>query len=78
MNCHVDIIFVTNRHNLLKEVFQVFKQLVIINIFVNPEKEKAKIAALPEAEQATATQEALEKAKKDVKKLTLAPVAARL
>ena len=41
-------------------------------------KEKAKIAALPEAEQAAATEEALEKAKKDVKKLTLAPVAARL
>ncbi len=41
-------------------------------------KEKAKIAALSEAEQASATQEALEKAKKDVKKLTLAPVAARL
>ena len=41
-------------------------------------KEKAKIAALPEAEQAKATEEALEKAKKDVAKLTLAPVAKRL
>lgn len=41
-------------------------------------KEKAKIAALPESEQAEATAAALEKAKKDVKKLTLAPVAARL
>ena len=41
-------------------------------------KEKAKIAALPENEQAAATAEALEKAKKDVKKLSLAPVAARL
>ncbi len=41
-------------------------------------KEKAKVAALPEAEQAAATEEFLEKAKKDVKKLTLAPVAARL
>ena len=41
-------------------------------------KEKAKIAALPENEQEAATQEALEKAKKDVKKLSLAPVAARL
>lgn len=41
-------------------------------------KEKAKIAALPETEQAAATAEALEKAKNDVKKLTLAPVAARL
>ncbi len=41
-------------------------------------KEKAKIAALPENEQTTATAEALEKAKKDVKKLSLAPVAARL
>ena len=41
-------------------------------------KEKAKVAALPEAEQVAATEEFLEKAKKDVKKLTLAPVAARL
>ncbi len=41
-------------------------------------KEKGKVAALPEAEQAAATEEFLEKAKKDVKKLTLAPVAARL
>ncbi len=41
-------------------------------------KEKAKVAALPEAEQAAATEEFLEKAKKDVKKLSLAPVAARL
>ncbi len=41
-------------------------------------KEKAKIAALPEAEQAKATEEALAKAKKDVTKLTLAPVAKRL
>ena len=41
-------------------------------------KEKAKVAALPEAEQAAATAELLEKAAKDVKKLTLAPVAARL
>ena len=41
-------------------------------------KEKAKIAALPEAEQEAATKEALEKAAKDVKKLSLAPVAARL
>ena len=41
-------------------------------------KEKAKVAALPEAEQEAATKEFLEKAAKDVKKLTLAPVAARL
>ncbi|MBQ8374958.1 MAG: phosphoglycerate kinase, partial [Clostridia bacterium] len=41
-------------------------------------KEKGKVAALPESEQAAATEEFLEKAKKDVKKLTLAPVAARL
>ena len=41
-------------------------------------KEKAKVAALPEAEQAAATAELLEKAAKDVKKLSLAPVAARL
>ena len=41
-------------------------------------KEKGKVAALPESEQAAATEEFLEKAKKDVKKLSLAPVAARL
>ena len=41
-------------------------------------KEKAKIEALPEEERAAATAEAIEKAKKDVKKFTLAPVAARL
>ncbi len=41
-------------------------------------KEKGKVAALPEGEQAAATEEFLEKAKKDVKKLSLAPVAARL
>ena len=41
-------------------------------------KEKAKVAALDVSEQATATQELLEKAKKDAKKLTLAPVASRL
>ncbi len=41
-------------------------------------KEKSKVAALPESEQAAATEEMLEKAKKDVKKLSLAPVAARL
>lgn len=41
-------------------------------------KEKAKIEALPEGERAAATAEAIEKAKKDVKKFSLAPVAARL
>ena len=41
-------------------------------------KEKAKIEALPADEQEAATAAALEKAKKDVKKLSLAPVAARL
>lgn len=41
-------------------------------------KEKAKIEALPEEERAAATAEAIEKAKKDVKKFSLAPVAARL
>ena len=39
-------------------------------------KEKAKVAALPESEQAAATEEFLAKAANDVKKLTLAPVAA--
>lgn len=41
-------------------------------------KEKAKVAALPEAEQAAAEAALIEKAKGDVKKLSLAPVAARL
>lgn len=41
-------------------------------------KEKAKIEALPEEERAAATAEAIEKAKKDVKKFSLASVAARL
>ncbi len=41
-------------------------------------KEKAKIEALPAEEQEAATAEALEKAKKDVKKLSLAPVASRI
>lgn len=41
-------------------------------------KEKEKIEALPEEERAAATAEAIEKAKKDVKKFSLAPVAARL
>ncbi len=41
-------------------------------------KEKKKIAELPEAEQAAATAAALEKAKGDVKKLSLAPIAEAL
>ena len=41
-------------------------------------KEKAKIEALPEEERVAATAEAIEKAKKDVKKFSLAPVVARL
>ena len=41
-------------------------------------KEKAKVEALPENEREAFKAELLEKAKKDVKKLTLAPVAARL
>ena len=42
-------------------------------------KEKAKVEALPAEEQAAAKAELLEKAKKnDIKKFTLAPVAARL
>ena len=41
-------------------------------------KEKAKIEALPENERDAATAELIEKAKKDVKRLTLAPVAARI
>ena len=41
-------------------------------------KEKAKIEALPENERDAATAELIEKAKKDAKKLTLAPVAARI
>lgn len=41
-------------------------------------KEKAKIEALPESEQAAATEAALAKAAKDIKKLSLKPVADRL
>ena len=41
-------------------------------------KEKAKVAELPEAEQAAKKAELLEKAKGDAKKFTLAPVAVRL
>ena len=41
-------------------------------------KEKKKIEALPEAEQAAATTAALEKAKGDITKLSLAPVAKRI
>lgn len=41
-------------------------------------KEKKKIEALPESERAVATAAALEKAKGDVKKLSLAPIAAKL
>ncbi len=41
-------------------------------------KEKAKVAVLPESEQAAAKAELLEKAQGDRKKFTLAPVAARL
>ena len=41
-------------------------------------KEKAKVDALPEEERAAATAEMLEKAKDDVKKFSLAPVAKRL
>ena len=52
------------------------------NVFNNKiklnKKEKAKIEALPENERDAATAELIEKAKKDVKKLTLAPVAARI
>ena len=40
-------------------------------------KEKAKVEALPEEEREAATAAALEKAKKDVQKLSLAPVAAQ-
>ncbi len=51
----------------------------IFNETVNlDKKEKKKIDALPEAEQAEATAKALEAAKGDVKKFSLAPVAAEL
>ena len=53
-------------HNVLDEKIKLNK------------KEKAKVEALPEAEQAAATEEFLEKAKKDIKKFTLKPVADRL
>ena len=38
MNCHLDVILVTYRHDFLKEIFQVFKQFLIINIFIHSEK----------------------------------------
>ena len=53
-------------HNVLNEKVKLDK------------KEKAKVEALPEAEQAAATAEYLEKAKGDREKFSLAPVAARL
>ncbi len=53
-------------HNVLDEKIKLNK------------KEKAAIEALPEADRAAATDAAIEKAKKDLKKLSLAPVAARL
>ena len=53
-------------HNILTEGFGLTK------------KEKKKVAALPEAEQAAATAEFLKKAEGDKKKLTLRPVADRL
>ncbi len=51
----------------------VFNEKIKLN-----KKEKAKLEALPEGERAAAEAEMLEKAKKDLKKLTLAPVAARI
>ncbi len=53
-------------HNVLNDTLKLSK------------KEKKKVEALPEAEQAAATAELLEKAKGDIKKLSLAPVAARI
>ncbi len=53
-------------HNVLNEKIKLDK------------KEKAKVEALPEGERAAAEAELLEKAKKDLKKLSLAPVAARI
>ncbi len=53
-------------HNIFNETLKLSK------------KEKKKIDALPEEERAAATAEALEKAKGDVKKLSLAPVAKRI
>ena len=51
----------------------VFNETIKLN-----KKEKAKIDALPEEERAAATAAAIEKAKGDVNKLSLAPVAKRL
>lgn len=53
-------------HNVLDEKIKLNK------------KEKAKVEALPEEERDAATAEYIEKAKKDLKKLTLLPVAKRL
>ena len=51
---------------------------VLDDKLVLSKKEKKKIEALPEEEQAAATAAALEKAKGDIKKLSLAPVAKRI
>ena len=51
----------------------VFNEKIKLN-----KKEKAKLEALPEGERAAAEAEMLEKAKKDLGKLSLAPVAARI
>ena len=53
-------------HNVLNDTLKLSK------------KEKKKVEALPAEEQETATAELLEKAKGDIKKLSLAPVAARI
>ncbi len=53
-------------HNVLNDTLKLAK------------KEKKKVEALPEEERAAATAELLEKAKGDIKKLSLAPVAARI
>ena len=38
MNCHINIVFVTNRHNCFKEVFKILEKLFVINSFVHLEK----------------------------------------
>ena len=34
MNCHIDIIFITGRHDTLQEIFQICKKLLIVNILI--------------------------------------------
>ena len=38
MNGHVYVILVTDRHDFLQEIFQIFKQLFVVNVFIHLEQ----------------------------------------